>query len=111
MNSSAIRSPMTSSRRLEKPSTSDSSRSRRSASPGRGWIDRAISIVLRSTFYVRKNPRSGGRQVVDDDISREFFARTGFLRSAVSAAHENALRADRARQPDVDPLVADDERP
>src|SRR4051794_19127461 len=44
MNSSAIRSPTTSTRRPPNASTSDSSRSLRSASPGSGWTDRAISI-------------------------------------------------------------------
>src|SRR5262245_5937224 len=108
MNSSAIRSPTTRTKRLENVSTSASSRSLRSASPGSGWTERAINI---SQFDVQttQNPIGGGGEVVHDRIRRNLRGLRP-ITSALCGPHQDAAGARRARQFDVAPLVADDER-
>src|ERR687887_510687 len=107
MNWSAMRSPMTRTRRLEKPSTSRSSRSRRSASPGRGCTLRAINM--------RQYPARRGRKIIHDDVGFQVRRRGGHGRqvgaSSRPLAHENRPRAGGAARADVAPRVADDERP
>src|SRR3954471_1095959 len=126
MNSSAIRSPMTSTRRLEKRSMSPRSRSRRSASPGSGCTDRVINIAgggvrmancsLRdclSWLGRRRLPHpAGGRGgVVGDRISSQTVDRAPFLGGTAAGADQDRSRADGPRQLDVAPSIADDERP
>src|SRR6185503_2738421 len=67
MNSSAMTSPTTSTRRLEKPSTSASRRSRRSASPGRGWMLRAINIADCALRQAQGGLRLSSLDVARDD--------------------------------------------
>src|SRR5581483_1050360 len=97
-----MRSPTTRTRRLEKPSTSASRRSLRSASPGSGCTLRAINM--------RQNPARRRGEIVDDRVGRYAFDRLALLRGADAGPHQNAASADRVRHPDVEPPVADDER-
>src|SRR5579871_4965951 len=103
MNSSAMTSPTTRTRRLEKASTSPSNRSLRSASPGRGCTLRAINM--------HQNPAHGSREVVDVRVRPHPFARLAFLIRADAGPYQDAAAADRVRRPDIEPPVADDERP
>src|SRR5258708_8355057 len=57
-----------------------------------------------------ENPTGGRHEIVDDGVGLEIRLRPGLFACAVSRAHENPARADRSRQTDVEPLVADDER-
>src|SRR5438094_5819994 len=107
MNSSAMRSPTTRMRRLEKRSTSPSSRSLRSASPGRGCTLRAINM--------RQYPARRGRKIIHDGVGVQARRPGGHGRQLVARrrafAHENRPRAGRAGSADVEPRVTDDERP
>src|SRR6187399_3211119 len=108
MNSSAMMSPITRTRRLEKPSIRASNRSFRSASPGRGWTERAISIARRIAWsLVRQYPTGGFDQIVDNGIRHEAVRRLMLLGCAISGAHQNAFRADAARERDVEPPITD----
>src|SRR3990172_8860456 len=127
MNSSAMTSPTTSTRRLEKPSMSARRRSRRSASPGSGCTERAISMGLYLSGRLRmdsrpamldgrlpieplQNPARRAGQVVRHLVGHETRPRLGFFGPAVSAANPDAARPHRTGQRDVQPLVANDER-
>src|SRR5829696_8477616 len=133
MNSSAITSPTTRTRRLEKPSTSASSRSRCSASPGRGWTERAINIAdlgLRpaagsgrpealdgriadslsvADCGIAQDPAGCGRKIVDDRVCGDTGGRAPLLDRAAAGPHQNRARADRTSELDVAPLVTDHE--
>src|SRR5215472_14040903 len=102
MNSSAIKSPTTRIRRLENPSTSAWRRSRRSASPGNGCTLRAINM--------RQNPARSRRKVVHRRVGAQIVNRLARLLVADTGSHQNAARADRAREADVEPAVTHDER-
>ncbi len=80
-----MRSPSTSTRRLEKPSTRPSSRSLRSASPGRGCTDRAICI---SEFRLQTSD-----QIESCQNPRRAAAR---LSTTASAARSGGVRASHA---------------
>src|SRR5690242_12541900 len=55
-----------------------------------------------------QNPAHGGGEMVDDHVGRDpWLQRFGV---AVAGAHQHARRADRAREADVHPFVADHER-
>src|SRR6185295_14697819 len=116
MNSSAMTSPTTSTRRLEKPSTSASRRSRRSASPGSGWTLRAINIadcglrIADSLAIGAQDPARGGCEVVDDRVGGDTGHRPPLLGRAASRPDEDRARANRPRELHIGPLVADDER-
>src|SRR4051794_33378589 len=88
MNSSAMMSPTTRTRRSPKPWTSASRRS----------LDMA------------KNPADRAGEVVDDGVGTECRGRSSFLGGAIAAADQNAPAANRARQLHVQPPVADDKR-
>src|SRR5204863_2378986 len=58
----------------------------------------------------QKNPARCGREVVDNRIGGQVRPPSD-LGGAGAAADEDTARADGLRKPDVDPLVANDERP
>src|SRR5262245_15451309 len=95
MNSSAMRSPMTSTVRWRKASMSSSSRS---------W--RPSRLVAS-----RKNPPGGFDQIVDDGVRLDVGRLARFFKSAVTGSHEYSFRADGGGQLHVDPAVADRVRP
>src|ERR671937_659191 len=95
-----MRSPTTTTRRLENASTSASSRSLRSASPGRGCTLRAINM--------RQYPARRGRKIIDD--GDRFQAGRRRVRR-VALPQQNRASAGRATGADVEPRVAHDERP
>src|SRR5215831_9071466 len=103
MNSSAMRSPTISTRRLLKPSMRSSRRSLRSASPGNGCTDLAMSIRSESAEY----PAGRGDQVVDHCVGGQISRLPVFLAGAVAGAHQHALCANRTAKRDVEPPVAD----
>src|SRR5438093_12787614 len=106
MNSSAMRSPITSTRRGAKPSTSDNSRVLSSASPGSGCTERAISIGEGGN--VDEGPAYGFNQVVHHCIGRRVGRMTLLLDGAVPGAHQHAPGADLLRHRDIEPPVAHD---
>src|SRR4051812_43962119 len=108
MNSSAMMSPMTTTRRLEKPSMRPRRRSLRSASPGSGWTERANFM---GDLRLRDDPVHGLVERVGDEIRLEARLRMPLLVRPVPRADQNRSCTDRPGQSDVDPLVADDERP
>src|SRR5439155_14770254 len=61
-------------------------------------------------FQVLEYPTRSSSEIVDDGVGLQTRLRPGLFACAVSRAHENPARADRSRQTDVEPLVADDER-
>src|SRR4051794_16737226 len=88
MNSSAMMSPTTRTRRLPKPCT----RARR----------RSLDMA--------KDPADRANEVVDSGIGGECRGRSPFLGTTIAAADQNAAAANRARQLHVQPPVADHER-
>src|SRR5215467_1478182 len=103
MNSSAMRSPTINTRRLLKPSMSSSRRSLRSASPGNGCTDLAMSIRSESAEY----PAGRGDQIVDHRVGGQIGRPLVFFAGAVAGAHQHALRANCTAKRNVEPPIAD----
>src|SRR5436190_6147535 len=113
-----MRSPTTRMRRLEKPSTSASSRSLRSASPGSGCTERAMIIEsarlkpgapsgLRLALQdARQNPARGGRQIVEHRVGGEVRRTRCLLLRPVSRAYKDCSGTHGTGQPDVHPGIA-----
>src|SRR4051794_10124981 len=109
MNSSASRSPTTSTRFEAKASISDSSRARRSAASIGGSGN---CSVRRDTGLpaAGQNPAGGASQVIDHGVRAESRQPPVLLTGSITGSHENTARADGSRERYVDPAIAHGER-
>src|SRR4051794_1940417 len=111
MNSSAIRSPITATRRAGNASTRLSSRASRSLSPGSGWTDLAICINNESERpSAFQNQARRLSQVRHDRNRADVGGLSRRFRSAVPRLHENPLCSRRLAHFDIAPAISDDER-